>query len=433
PVNALGLAFDGLALAREFGTPLHVVDRDALLRNARSLRQAFLKGYEPAEVYVSFKTNPVPQVLKLLHGEGIGAEVVSPFELWLAGQLGIPAGEIVVNGPGKRPELIDRCAALGVRLLNIDSPREVAALERAAAVHGRELRVGCRVRPTEGWKNQFGLEPEQVLQAAAELRKSSRLRFEALQVQVGSNLAGAEPYLQAVKHLAELAARLRREAGVTLTTLDLGGGFGVPSVQRLTRWEAAYRFLLPGEAPRFMRTPPVRSIHSVAEAIGAAIRQEFGARALALPTLLVEPGRALLGEAQTLLLEVLDVKEFSGISYAITTSGPSTGTRPLGGERHELCLVGEQRPRRRRYTLTGPLCTPSDVLVEGLELPELKPGDVLAIGSTGAYFLSYESAWAFPRAAVVMVGEGQPARLIRRHESFEEMVARDLPAPEPSA
>ncbi|WP_224248827.1 diaminopimelate decarboxylase family protein [Hyalangium gracile] len=425
-------AIDGLALAREFGTPLHVVDREALLQNARALRQAFLKSYEPAEVYVSFKTNPVPQVLKLLHTEGIGAEVVSPFELWLAGQLGVPPGETIVNGPGKRPELIDRCAATGVRLLNIDSPGEIATVAKAVSTHGRELRLGCRVRPTRGWKNQFGIEPDQILRAAQEIRKHPLLRFEAFQVQVGSNLAGAESYLQAIKDLAELASRLRREAGVTISTLDLGGGFGVPTVQRLTRWEAAYSFLLPGETPRFLRTPPVHSIASVAEAIGKAIRQEFQAQSLPLPTLIVEPGRALLGEAQTLLLEVLDVKEFSGVTYAITTSGPSTGTRPMGGERHEISLVGEQRPHRRRYTLTGPLCTPSDVLVEGLELPELKVGDVLAIASAGAYFLSYESAWAFPRAAVVMVDERGQARLIRRRESFEEMVARDLPVQEPS-
>ncbi|CAM3297219.1 hypothetical protein G4177_26675 [Corallococcus sp. ZKHCc1 1396] len=418
---------DGLALAREFGTPLHVIDREALLQNARTLKQAFERGYAPTEVYVSFKTNPVPQVLGLLYAEGIGAEVVSAFELWLAGELGIPTARTVVNGPGKRPEFIDRCAATGVRLFNVDSLGEVDRVGEAAARHGRELRLGCRVRPTRGWKNQFGLEPAQVLVAASRIRQHPLLRFEALQVQVGSNLADARSYVEAIRDLAALASQLRREAGVTLSTLDLGGGFGVPSVERMTRWEAAYSFLIPGETPHFLRTPPVQPIDAVAGIIGEALRKEFSAHSLPLPTLVVEPGRALLGEAQTLLIEVLDVKTFEGSTYAITTCGPSTGARPLLGERHPISLLGEPRARRRRYTLAGPLCTPADVFAEGVELPELKVGDVLAIAGAGAYFLSYESAWAFPRSAVVMVDAQGEARLIRRPESFEEMVARDLP------
>jgi diaminopimelate decarboxylase len=144
-------------LGAEWGFPLHVVNGARLHDNARRFLAAPPGQTSGCEVFYSYKTNPVPGLLKRLHALGIGAEVISHYELWLARQLGVPADRIVFNGPGKSEEAIADAVSAGVQILNVNHREEIAVVAGVAERLGRRVRVGVRVQVGEGWSGQFGV------------------------------------------------------------------------------------------------------------------------------------------------------------------------------------------------------------------------------------------------------------------------------------
>ena len=151
---------DLVDLAETYGTPLYVVDQGVVRHSFRTFLNAFRDSYGAAVVFYSYKTNCVPALFRVLHDEGCGAEVVSPFELWLALRLRVPPSRIIYNGVNK--SLADLTAAVqqGVGLINVDSIGELHRLSRAAAELARRVNVGLRIAPGVGWAAQFGLQPE---------------------------------------------------------------------------------------------------------------------------------------------------------------------------------------------------------------------------------------------------------------------------------
>ena len=157
------LALDGVALhglGAQWGFPLHVVSAARLRDNARRFLAAPAGGETRCEVFYSYKTNPVPGVLSELHALGIGAEVISHYELWLARRLGVPAEKIVFNGPAKSEAAIREAIAAGIQLLNLNHREEIAVVAGIAAQMDRRVRVGVRVSVGEGWAAQFGVPME---------------------------------------------------------------------------------------------------------------------------------------------------------------------------------------------------------------------------------------------------------------------------------
>ena len=422
------LAWDGCHLddlARKFGTPLHVVSLTQLERNYREFREAFSSRYPRVDVGFSYKTNPLPGAIRALHGFGASAEVISHFELWLALQLGVPPERIILNGPAKTLPALDLAIRHGVKLINIDGFAEIEQIDRCAGQHGRKQPVGVRIITSVGWASQFGfrLTDGAALEAFRRIKSCSGLDPCALHIHLGTGIRDTQIYFQAIREALQLAARLRAEFGVAIRHLDLGGGFGVPTVRPLSPLDA--KFLAngfpvnpprPGEAPRFA---------DYAAGIVKLLEEHYPGSEGELPEIILEPGRALTSRAQCLLLGVLSLKQGDEHGQFAIVDGGKNITMPLGYEYHELLVANRVNgAATARYTVFGPLCHPGDIVVQHRDLPHLQVGDVLAVMDAGAYFIPNQMNFSNPRPAAVAIANGA-VDVIRGRESFEDVVRLD--------
>ena len=416
---------DTLQLAQRFGTPLYVVDRARLRKNFATFAAGFRNHYPRVELGYSYKTNPLPGVLRTLHELGAWAEVISHFELWLALELDVAPERIAFNGPGKTRAGLELAVSRGVSIINIDSEDEIDAIARLASLSGRRQRVGVRVITSVGWSSQFGLSIASgaALRAFEHIRRLEQLDPAGLHIHLGTGIRDIWVYLQAVQELLEFAHALKRKLGIEVTTFDLGGGFGVPTVRKFSEWDT--RLMANGHAPAVMDVSSAASIEDYGRAIAKLFSQYYPASGSIRPSLFLEPGRAITSSAQTLLLEVLAVKPAGESSFNVICNGGRNIAMPTGYEYHEMfAAANAEAGGEFRYDLFGPLCHPGDVLFTGKLLPRLKAGDVVAIMDAGAYFVPNQMNFSNPRPAAVMVEEGQ-VTLIRSRESFEDIVAHD--------
>ena len=377
-------------LAEEHGTPLLVYCE----RTIRSQVRAYREAVPGALIVYGTKAFANVALLRLLAQEGVGADVSTLGELAFARAAGIPGERIVFHGNNKSEEELRAAAAAGA-LVVLDAPGEA---EAAAAAGVR--RVLVRLTPgveavthrsiqTAHEESKFGLAPD-AAEREVERARELGLEVEGVHVHVGSQLARPDESVLALERLLAFLERLQWRPRV----IDLGGGLGV----RHNRDE---------------------KLPSVAEFVGPLVDL--------LPEsvlLMLEPGRSLVGRAGVTLYRVGAVKESGGVTYAAIDGGMSDNPRPqLYGARYEALLANraEELPSGV-YRVAGRHCESGDVLIEAAELPEPRPGDVLAIPATGAYTLALGSTYnGVPRPAVVLVRDGA-ARVIREREKVEDLL-----------
>lgn len=427
-VNAAGhlaiAGHDAVDLAARFGTPLYVVDRTRLQRDFDRFRSAFRTRWPRMELGYSYKTNPLPGVLRELHAQGAWAEVISHFELWLALKLGVPPGEIIYNGPAKSEAGLRLAIESGVRLVNIDNLEEADRIARIAGELGRRQAVGVRIVTSVGWSGQFG---HSIANGEAEeafrrlVRHPQAIDPCGLHVHLGTGLKDVATYLEAIREAVAFGRRMTAAHGVVFRFLDFGGGFGVPTVRPLEVWDE--RLMALGHPPAPIDPAAAPAIDTFAAAIVAELRASYP-DADGAPTLVFEPGRAVTSSAQTLLLRVLAVKPGERFDRVILDGGKNI-TIPMGYELHELLPASRMSARYdRTYQFYGPLCHPGDVLLRWKRFPAITPGDVVALMDTGAYFIPNQMNFSHPRPAAVMV-RPDDVTLIRERETFEDIVRRD--------
>jgi diaminopimelate decarboxylase len=422
------LLWDGCALgdiARQFGTPLHVVSHKHLEQTWKRFHDAFASRYPHVSIAYSYKTNPLPGVLRTLHELGADAEVISHYELWLALELGVPPERIIFNGPAKTAEALDLAVKSGVKLINIDGEAEIARIDESARRHGRRQAVGVRIVTSVGWSGQFGfqLADGSALAVFQRIRACSHLDPVGLHMHLGTDVRDPQMYFQAGREAFAFATRLRREEGVHIRHFDVGGGFGVPTVRPLSSMEQ--RYLEQGMRVRAPQPGEVPQPEEYAVGILAIVEEFLAAGGASPPEIILEPGRALTSGSQCLLLGVLSSKVVHDDTRFAIADGGRNLTVPLGYEYHELFAVDRMHETERvRHTVCGPLCHPYDIVAAQRDLPQLHAGDVLAVMDAGAYFIPNQTNFSNPRPAAAMI-EGGAARLIRRRESFPDLMRLD--------
>ena len=381
-------------LADTHGTPLLVYCERTIRGQVRAYRQVA----PGALIVYGTKAFANVELLRLLAAEGVGADVSTLGELAFARAAGIPGERIVFHGNNKSQEEL-RAAAEAGALVVADAPGEA---EAAAAAGVR--RVLVRLTPgveavthrsiqTAHEESKFGLAPE-AAEREIQRARALGLEVEGVHVHVGSQLGRADESVLALEHVLAFLERLQWRPRV----LDLGGGLGV-------------------------RHNRAEELPSVAEFVGPLVERVPQGVALIL-----EPGRSLVGRAGVTLYRVGSVKASGGVTYAAIDGGMSDNPRPqLYGARYEALLANraEELPTGV-YRIAGKHCESGDVLIEAAELPEPRPGDVLAVPATGAYTLALGSTYnGVPRPAVVLVADGA-ARAIRRRETVEELLRYEL-------
>jgi len=442
------LALEGhrlVDLAQAFGTPLHVVSTHQLQGSARAFLASARAAYPgPVSVHYALKCNGVPGVVEQIRAAGLGAEVCSSYELHLALRVGVSPSDIVVNGPGKSSAFLAACLAARVKLIVVDSLDELAQLSRLAKGRAEPVAVLLRVNPgyiPEGVNRgtatasrhgcAFGLDLKggEVQRALQQLRGDGGLRLCGVHMHIGTGIRSPRAYRGALRCLPVLR-RLFQEAGRTIEVVDLGGGIASRTTREMRTVEMALYGML-GRLPTFRPTQEMPALdHFLAEMAQGVLQAFDGASP---PELIFEPGRCIASASQCLLLTVVGVKRRPGVGTWITTDGGlSTVTMPTYYECHEVLLCNDaRRPDAARVTLNGPACFAGDIIYRNIAMPEVRPGEVLSIMDSGAYFTALESSFGFPRPAVVLV-DGIHVRLIRARETFEDMLARDILSPAPA-
>jgi len=426
-----------IGLARQFGTPLHVVNARRLMKTGADFLQTVRGSYRGwTSVHYAMKCNSVPAVVEILLQAGMGLEVMTDYELTLALRLGCPAERIIVNGPCKTRFFLRACIDAGVRFLIADSLEELRDIAGIAGERDHYPRVLLRVNPdytprgmTRGTATgsrtgcAFGLDLRggEVERAMRVLDELKRIRFMGFQMHIGTGIRHASDYAHALQRVTKLR-EIARTSGRSIRVLDVGGGFASPASREFGPLELLL-YQAFGRLPGSGREAPSASLF--ARTISGAVEQLFGPDDL--PELIFEPGRSIAGPNQFLLLTVQRVKERDGVGrWLIADGGLSTVTIPTYYEYHEVFLANDvRRPRGTPATITGPACFAGDVIYRNKRMPVVAPGEVIAIMDSGAYFTAMESSFGFPRPAIVAV-DGASCRLVRTRETFEEMIGRDV-------
>jgi diaminopimelate decarboxylase len=390
-------------LAERYGTPLYVYCADTVRARARAVRE----GAPDAKVFWAAKSFPNVAVLRLLAEEGFGALVASLGELDLARAAGLPGERLVVHGNAKSDEQL-RAAGEAAALVVLDAEGE-AARARDAGVRRVLVRATLGVEAdtheaiqTGHHGSKFGLPPDAVVRVVEDARGLG-LDVAGLHVHVGSQLADAGSHEETIAQLGGLAARLRDDLGWEPELLDAGGGFAVRHVL---------------EEPE---APLARLVGAVVD----AVRRAFDEHGLRQPQVLLEPGRALVGQAGVTLYRVRSMKRLDGVSWAAVDGGMSDNPRPAlyGAHYTALSATRADEPATETVSVAGLHCESGDVLIDDVALPPPRVGDLLAIPATGGYTLAMSSNYnATPRPAAVLVRDGE-ARVIRRRESIDDLLA----------
>ncbi|MDF9408978.1 diaminopimelate decarboxylase [Pelotomaculum isophthalicicum JI] len=410
---------DSLDLAREFGTPLYVLDEMCFRESCRDYYHSFTQSYG-AEVIYAGKTLLNLAVCRMVEEEGLGLDVVSGGELFTALKAGFPAERIYFHGNNKSYAELAMALEAEVGFFMVDNLCELELLNSLAEKAGKKATVILRVTPgieahthsyirTGQIDSKFGLviENGQAMAAVKRALELKKIDFKGLHCHIGSQIFELESYSHTVEVMMAFANKVFEETGCHVKVLDLGGGLGVYYVE--------------GDQPRPVKDYAAVTMKAVLE---KAAEYNFPA-----PKIIVEPGRSISGPAGTTLYTVGAIKDIPGIRKYLAVDG-GMGDNPrlaLYQARYEACLAGKVKQQPSELvSVAGKCCESGDMLIWDIELPSAETGDILAVSCTGAY--NYSMAMNYnrlPRPAMVLV-RGGGAELITRRESYEDLVSHDL-------
>jgi diaminopimelate decarboxylase len=407
--HAGALHAEGVPLSRiaeAVGTPVYIYSASILRERFERFRRA-VAGLDALICY-ALKANDTLAVVSFLGTLGAGADVVSAGELAIARAAGVAPQKIVFAGVGKSRAEMEAGLAAGILQFNVESLPELESLDAVAQAMGRKAPVALRINPdvdarthakitTGKSENKFGIALDEAVEATRRARQMPGIDFTGLAVHIGSQLTDIEPFRRAFTKVVELALALKASC-VPLKRLDLGGGLGLSYAQEAPPTPEAY----------------ARMVGEVTSPLG-------------LP-LIFEPGRHLVGEAGLLLTRVLYVKQGASRRFVIVDAGMNDLIRPtLYDAYHAILPVKEpaEDASSERVDVVGPVCESGDIFAEQRPLPPISAGDLLAIGSVGAYGSVMSSSYnARPPAAEVMVKD-DCFEVIRPRASIEDLIARD--------
>jgi diaminopimelate decarboxylase len=386
------------ALAREFGTPLVVYCRNTVLARAR----AYARVDPDALVVYGTKAFANVTLLRLLSEAGFGADVSTLGELEFALRAGVPGERLVFHGNNKSNAELRAAAGAGA-LVVLDALDEIDHAKDAGVARvlvrltpGIEADTHHAIRTAHA-ESKFGLVANDAVTAVGDARAAG-LEVLGLHVHIGSQLMRSSESLVAVERLVGVAEHCRDELGWTPGVFNLGGGLGV----------------------RHTADDHVPDPAAFAGELVTHLRAQWTEPA----QLILEPGRSLVGQAGVTLYEIGVVKRTTGVAYAAIDGGMSDNPRPqLYGSRYEALLANRAaEPVAGTFAIAGKHCESGDVLIEAVELPEPRRGDLLAVPATGGYTLAMASNYnGVPRPAAVLVADGE-AQLIRRRESVDDLL-----------
>lgn len=408
-------------LARDYGTPLYVLDEQLIRQNCRSYRESIQKYYDGngLALYAS-KAFCTKAICKIMKEENMGLDVVSGGELYTALSVGFPADKIYFHGNNKTVDEIIYALESSVGHIVVDNMTELDLLNGLAKARGKKVAIMLRIKPgvdahthefirTGQIDSKFGfaLETGEAMHAVKKALTMSNVTLTGLHCHIGSQIFDIEPFEHAAQIMVTFIAEIKKQTGVELTELNLGGGFGIK--------------YLPENDPV--------AYDSYMEKVSVVVKSTCAQYGLKTPFINIEPGRSIVGSAGITVYTVGAIKEIPNIRTYISVDG-GMGDNPryaLYKSEYDFIIANKaNKPKTKIVTVAGKCCESGDLLGENVPLQEVEVGDILAVLATGAYNYSMSSNYnRIPKPAVVMVNQ-KKARVIVKRETYEDIVRNDL-------
>ena len=410
---------DAVELAAEFGTPLYVFDEDTLRGMCREFAAEFGARYANSRIAYASKAFVNPAIARIVDEEGLGLDVVSAGELAVAKAVNFPPDKIYFHGNNKTPDELEFALEYGIGQIVVDSFHELGALDEIAGRRGARQDIMLRLSPgvdphthaatTTGIldsKFGFSIETGDAAKAIRQAIAAANLDLIGIHFHLGSPIFELEPYALGVEVALNFLAEFKEE-GLRLEQFSPGGGFAIG----------------------YVRDEPPPAIAEYAEVITTNTARLCSDLGFGEPRLVLEPGRSIVGRAGVALYTVGGIKDIPTVrKYVSLDGGMGDNIRPaIYGSEYEAVLANRMSaPPQERVTLAGKYCESGDVLVRDIAMPHIQSGDIIAIPSSGAYAPSMASNYNLNgRPAMLMVKDGA-ARLIRRRETFADMMQADI-------
>lgn len=412
---------DTVELAKEFGTPLYVLDEDKVRQNCRGYKNAIDEYYGGMglALYAS-KALCTMYTARVAAEEGLGADVVSGGEIYTLKKAGFPMEKVFFHGNNKTDDEIELAMDCGVGHIVVDNIYELDRVNQAAAKRNTVQPILFRIKPgidahthdfvrTGQIDSKFGValengEAYEIHKYASTLKNVS---VDGVHCHIGSQIFDVTPFCEAAKVMMNFVADLRDTLGLYPKILNLGGGFGIKYVE--------------GDDP----LAPADYVKAAIETVKEVAEQ----RKIPLPFLVFEPGRSIVAEAGITLYTVGCVKDIVNVrTYVSVDGGMSDNPRYIMyGSKYSAVLANKANEENvKKVTIAGKCCESGDIIQENVPLPEVNVGDTLAVLATGAYNYSMASNYnRIPRPAMVAV-KGSEKKVIVRRETYEDIIKNDI-------
>ncbi|MFA5927878.1 MAG: diaminopimelate decarboxylase [Candidatus Margulisiibacteriota bacterium] len=410
---------DAIDLAKEFGTPLWVLDEETIRENCRKYKKEFQKHHTDAEVVYASKALSNTAVLQIVTSEGLGIDVVSGGELYTAKMAKVAPEKIYFHGNNKSASELEEALDYGVGRIVVDNLQEIEKLTRIATEKNKQVNILLRVNPgieahthefiqTGKVDSKFGFSKEVLADIVQKVQGIPCLQFCGLHVHIGSQIQETKAFLLTIEEILDTWSLVRRKTKAELKELNLGGGIGI----------------------EYLPTELSPQIEHFARDITKTLEYKIKELKIPKPKLIIEPGRSIIGKAGITLYTVGTIKDIPEVrKYVCVDGGMADNPRPITyGAAYDAVIANKiLEPKNDVVTIAGKFCESGDILIKNFHLQKAEEGDILAVFSTGAYNYSMSSNYnRFVKPAMILVNKGK-AKVILKRENYEDLVRNDLP------
>ncbi len=412
---------DTIALAEKYGTPLYVMDENAIRENCRAMKSSLDEHYDKNGIVLyASKAFCCKQIYRIINEEGLGADVVSGGELHTALSAGFPAKNIYFHGNNKTAVELSMAIQNDVGYIVVDNLSELELLNSIAHASGKTVDILFRIKPgidahTHSFistgqidsKFGFALETGEAMQAVKAALSYKNVKLVGIHCHIGSQIFDIEPFCLAAKTMLGFALEIRDECGYTIEKLNLGGGFGIKYV--------------PQDDPK--------ALNAYMQNVSKTVKEFCESNNFPMPYICIEPGRSIVGDTGLTLYSVGGVKTIPGHRTYVSIDGGMTDNPryALYQSAYEIIVANKANKQKDfNATIAGRCCESGDLIQENANMQKPEVGDILAVLATGAYNYSMASNYnRVPRLPVIMV-KGDDDYVAIRRETYEDLVRNDI-------
>ena len=411
---------DTVELVKEFKTPLYVMDQELIETTIDKMKEAFKSTRFNTRIAYAGKAFLSTGMIKLVESKGLDLDVVSGGELYTAHKAGFPMNKVHLHGNNKLINEIEMAVEFGIDTIVVDNEDEIDKIERICREKGKKQAVLVRIDPgieahthhyikTSGLTSKFGISlfQDNLFDIIKRLNDSKWIEFKGFHTHIGSQIFQSAFFIFALDEIFKYLDKLKKELGIVVHTVNMGGGFGV--------------YYKEGDDPK-----PIEEVLSeiITYTEAMEIKYQIGFKELC-----IEPGRSIVGNAGTTLYEVGGIKEtVGGKTYVFIDGGMSDNIRTaLYQAEYEAGVINKLNDTDvREITLAGKLCESGDIIIEKGKLPKATEiGDIVAVTTTGAYCYTMSSNYnRMMRPAVVFVKDGK-AKVAVKRETLDDLIRND--------